>query len=194
MIRIGAVIGLLVLSASGQATLAETLSFKCEEQDAGGSAEMTAVYEGDRSGTLKLKTSFGEIELPATMETREREIEGMELKATGIRASGPAIVKMPDRASIEACIAAKTKPDQAGDEDIFSLLLESCRPAAALGKTPIQIKASVEIAMMHAESAGQPPDVEVYVKRTYLEKSAVPGGTFAIESFPPPKCALAGGR
>jgi hypothetical protein len=84
--------------------------------------------------------------------------------------------------------------DQAGDEDIFSLLLESCRPAAQLGKAPIEVKASVEIAMMHAESAGQPPDVEVYVKRTYLEKSAVPGGTFAIESFPPPKCALAGDR
>jgi hypothetical protein len=155
---------------------------------------MTAIYQGEGSGTLKLKASFGEIELPATMETRTREIEGMELEATGIRASGPAIVKMPDRASIEACIAAKTKPDQAGDEDIFSLLLESCRPAAPPGKAPIKVGVSVEIAMMHAESAGQPPDVEVYVKRTYLEKSAVPGGTFAIESFPPPKCALAGGR
>jgi hypothetical protein len=193
-IRSCALIGLLVLSTCGQTALAETLSFKCEEQDAGQPAEMTAIYEGEQSGTLKLVASFGEIELPATMGTRTREIEGMGLKATGIRASGPAIVKMPDRASIEACIAAKTKPDQAGDEDIFSLLLESCRPAAQLGKAPIEVKASVEIAMMHAESAGQPPDVEVYVKRTYLEKSAVPGGTFAIESFPPPKCALAGDR
>jgi hypothetical protein len=194
MIRSCALIGLLVLSPCGQTALAETLSFKCEELDAGAPAEMTAVYEGDSSGTLNLKGSFGEIELPATMETRTREIEGMELKATGIRASGPATVTMPDRAVIETCIAKKTKPDQAGDEDIFSLLLESCRPAAPLGKAPIEVKASVEIAMMHAESAGQPPDVEVYVKRTYLEKSGVPGGTFAIESFPPPKCALADGR
>jgi hypothetical protein len=194
MIRRGALTGLLVLSACGQAALAEILSFKCEEQDARGPAEMTAIYEGEQSGTLKLKASFGEIELPATMETRTSEIEGMELKATGIRASGLAIGRMPDRASIEACIAAKTKPDQAGDEDIFSLLLESCRPSAQLGNAPIEVKASVEIAMMHAESAGQPPDVEVYVKRTYLEKSAVPGGTFAIESFPPPKCALASGH
>lgn len=192
MIRIAAIVA-AVLWGSGAAASA-TLTFKCEEQDPGAPAEMIAVYDGEASGALKLKASFGEIELPATMETRTREIEGMELKATGIRAAGPATVTMPDRAAIEACIASKTKPDQAGDEDIFSLLLESCRPAAPLGKTPIEIKASVEIAMMHAEEAGQPPDVEVYVKRTYLEKTAVPGGTFAIESFPPPKCALADGR
>ena len=128
------------------------------------------------------------------METRTREIEGMQLKATGIRALGLATVTMPDRAAIEACIAGKTKPDQIGDTDIFALLLESCRPSAPTGKAPIEIKASVEIAMMHADSAGQPPDVEVYVKRTYLERTGVPNGTFAIESFPPPRCALADGR
>ena len=178
----------LVLLTGIHSARAETLSFTCEEQDAGKPTEMTAVYEGGQSGTLKLKASFGEIDLPATMETREREIEGMQLKATGIRAIGSATVIMPDRGAIETCIAAKTKPEQVGDEDIFSLLLESCRSEAPLSKSSIPVRASVEIAMMHAEETGQPPDVEVYVKRTYAEKSAVPGGTFAIESFPPPRC------
>jgi hypothetical protein len=194
MIRTDATAGAAILSLALltgiHSARAETLSFACEEQDAGAPAEMTAVYEGGQSGTLKLKASFGEIELPATMKTREREIEGIQLKATGIRAVGSATVIMPDRGAIETCIAAKTKPEQVGDEDIFSLLLESCRPEAPLSKSPIPVQVSVEIVMMHAEEAGQPPDVEVYVKRTYPEKSAVPGSTFAIESFPPPRCRM----
>ena len=68
-IRSCALIGLLVLSTCGQTALAETLSFKCEEQDAGQPAEITAIYESEQSGTLKLVASFGEIELPATMGT-----------------------------------------------------------------------------------------------------------------------------
>jgi hypothetical protein len=182
--------GVIALFAAGQATAGEAVMIKCEELDAGRPAEMTAVYSGEPSGTLKLKASFVEIELPATMETRESEADGMHLKATGIRAFGPATVIMPDRSAIEACIASKTEPEQVGDEDIFSLLLESCRPSAPLVANPIPVKLSVEIAIMDADDVGQEPDVEVYVKRTYLEKSDVPGGTFAIESFPPPRCAL----
>jgi len=184
---------LTAIWGSAHPALAAQLSFSCEELDAGRPAQMTLTYEGDESGTLKLNASFGEMELRATLATREAEVDGMQLKATGIRAFGPATVAMPDRAAIEACIAAKTKPNQIGDTDIFALLLESCRPAAPLAKAPVEIEASIEVAMMPAESEGQPPEVEVYIKRTYLEESDVPGGTFAIESFPPPRCTLAQG-
>src|SRR5690606_38136193 len=82
----------LALLTGIHSTRRETLCLACEEQDAGAPAEMTAVHEGGQSGTLKLKASFGGSELPATMKTRGREIEGIQLRATGIRAVGSATV------------------------------------------------------------------------------------------------------
>ena len=50
---------LAAIGACGHPAFAEPLAFKCEELDAGGPAQMTLNYEGDESGTLKLKASFG---------------------------------------------------------------------------------------------------------------------------------------
>jgi len=145
---------------------------------------MTLVYDGDASGTLKVKGAFGEMALPATRDEREGEVDGMDLRATGIRAFGAASVFMPDKAAIEACVAKKLKPEEAADEDIVSTVLGSCAAAAPIGKAPIPIKVRVEIGVF------DPPSVEVFVTRSFLEKSSLPGGTLSIESLPPPVCSL----
>ena len=168
--------------------VAETLTFKCQEKDAGVPAEMTLTYQGDASGTLRVQASFGEMSLRATKEAREGVVDGAKLKVLGIRASGAASVLMPARTELERCIAAKTKLEEAGDQDIFTLHLLACRTTVPLGGAPVPITASVEIAVV------EPPQAVVYVKRTYPEKSAVPGGQIVIELIPPPACELDGPR
>jgi hypothetical protein len=64
---------ILVLAAVAglpRAARADTLTVKCEEQGAGAPAEMTLAYEGEQSGTLKVKAAYGEMALPATKEPR----------------------------------------------------------------------------------------------------------------------------
>jgi len=58
------------------------------------------------------------------------------------------------------------------------------RAQAPLGKTPIPVKAKVEIAIV------APPVADVDVTQTFQEKSDVPRDHIAIEPFPPPKCLL----
>jgi hypothetical protein len=113
---------LVLIAAGGSPVFAATLAFKCIEKDAGEpQPEMTLLYEGDASGTLKVKASFGEMVLPATKEEREAvDADGKSYTATGIRAFGPATVLMPDKAAIETCVKAKLKPEEAQDEDIVA--------------------------------------------------------------------------
>jgi hypothetical protein len=136
---------------------------------------MSLVYEGDAKGVLKVKGPFGEMTLPATKEERE--------KAVGILASGPATVAMPDQRALEACIAARTKPGEANNIDLYTLNLLACRDKVTEG-TPISIKARVEISVLER------PMANVFMSRTYLEKSAAPKGVLSIDTVPPPACTL----
>jgi hypothetical protein len=85
---------------------------------------------------------------------------------------------MPNKVAIEACIAGKLKPEEAADEDIVATVLGSCIAAAPIGEGPIPIKASVEIGIY------DPPSVEVFFTRTFLEQSSPTGGLLTIESTP----------
>lgn len=122
---------------------AETLTINCEDKSFGKTSDLTLVYDGGSSGTLKIKGSFGEMALPASKEIRADE-SGTEV--TGIRATGPANVLMPEKAAIEACVNGKLK-----DEDIVYMAISSCAASAPIGKEPIPIKGYAEIAVM------QPP-------------------------------------
>jgi hypothetical protein len=160
---------------------AATVTLKCNAP-----SEMTLVYEGDQSGTLTVTDSSGVFSLPARMETREGDVDGTPTKATGILANGPVSTMMPDKAAIEACVKSKLSGDLLADSDVVFTTALGCSTSAPMGKEPVQVNAKVEI------SVTEPPDVYVFVTRTYVEPSSLAGGKIELSSMPPPKCALAG--
>jgi hypothetical protein len=156
---------------------AGTTTLQCEANPALNAPEMTIVYEGETQGTLTIKAPFGEMSLPATMESRQGTDEtGQPLSAHGIRAAGPATVQMPDKAAIEACVRGKLPPDQLADSDIVFVTVMSCAKEVPVGAEPIAINASAEIALA--------PLVYVGVTRTYAEPTDLAVGTIALEAYP----------
>jgi hypothetical protein len=175
---------MMAISACGGSAQAETVSIKCEASQGWQAPAMTMVYEGADTGTLTLKSEFGEMSLPATKEHREAVgDDGEKQSATGIRATGPAKVLMPDKAAAEACAKGKLTPEQSQDSDIVFTTILGCLGQVAMGQAPIDIKASAEIAIV------EPPSVSVGLKRIYLEPSTLPGGEpIAVEAYP--NCTL----
>ena len=69
---------------------------------------------------LTVTNSPGAFSLPARMETREGEVDGTPMKATGILANGPVSSIMPDKAAIESCVKSKLSGDLLEDSTSFS--------------------------------------------------------------------------
>ena len=176
---------MMAVSACGGSAKAETVSIKCEASQGWQAPAMTLVYEGSDTGTLTVKSEFGEMSLPASKELREAVgDDGKKQSATGIRAAGPAKVLMPDKAAAEACAKGKLTPEESQDKDMVFTTVLGCLGQVPMGQEPIDIKASVEIAIT------EPPSAYVGLKRTYLEPSAMPGGEpIAVEAYP--NCTLA---
>jgi hypothetical protein len=162
---------------------ADALTINCVEKSFGKTSDLTLTYEGSDSGTLTIKAPYGEMALPANKEERTDESSGA--KVTGIRASGPATVLMPDKAVIEACVKGKLKPEEAADEDIVYTVIGSCAADAPIGKEPIVIQGYAEIAIM------EPPSAYVFITRTYVESTTLAGGKIKLDTLPPPNCSLA---
>ncbi len=182
--RAAASVLLLIAAVScTTAARADTLTINCVEKSYGKTSDLVLVYEGSDSGTLTVKAPYGEMALPASKEERTDESSGA--KVTGIRASGPATVLMPDKAAIEACVTGKLKPEEAADQDIVYTVIGSCAADAPLGKEPIKIDGYAEIAIM------EPPSAYVFITRTYLESTTLAGGKIKLDTLPPPNCSLA---
>lgn len=170
------------LLAAAPAANAETLQFDCKEEqfDSSGTpagfAEMTVVYEGDDQGTLALKARMGEMKLAAT---RQRKVQ-----AIAISASGSASVVMPEKAALEACIAGKAKPGDMEDPNTVTYLVAGCQDTVPKTSAPVPVDAAVDITVL------DPPAADVFIRRTYVEKSNVPGDHIEIDSFPMPQCTL----
>jgi hypothetical protein len=168
---------LLFVSQSVAPVEAETVSIACDANPAFNAPEMTIVYEGEADGTLTVTGAFGEMSLPATKEHREGTDEkGQPISATGIRASGPATVAMPEKAAIESCVKGKLPPDQLSDSDIVFMTVMSCVGEVPPGAGPVAINASVEIALEPLVYAG--------VTRTYAEPTDLAVGTISLEAYP----------
>lgn len=174
------VFALAFVTASGRSE-AETVTLKCDAP-----AEMTIVYDGTKSGTLTVTDSSGAFSLPASMETREGEVDGTPMKATGILASGPVSTMMPDKAAIETCVKSKLSGDLLADSDVVFTTALGCSSSAPMGKEPVQVNAKIEISVV------EPPSAYVFITRTYTEPSSLAGGKIELSSMPPPQCALVG--
>lgn len=158
---------------------AKTVTLKCAAP-----LEMTLVYEGDDSGTLTVTEPSGSFSLPARMETREGEVDGTPMKATGILANGKVSSVMPDKTAIEACVKSKLSGDLLEDSDVVFSTALGCTTSAPMGKEPVEVNANVEISVV------EPPDAYVFITRTYVEPSSLAGGKIELSSMPPPQCAV----
>lgn len=176
---------LIMLGAACTQTSAATLVFKCIENGKGEpKPEFTLTYEGSDRGRLTLKSASEEMVLPATKTTKDgKNDSGETYTVTGIRASGDTMALMPDKAAIEACVKGKLKPEQLTDEDIVFITALGCAAATPLGKEPVKINAFIEIAVI------EPLSAQVFLTKTFVEPTSLPGGTLKIDSLPPPSCS-----
>jgi hypothetical protein len=161
----------LVASAGADAT---TLTFTCTSRDSGKDVPFTATYDGDARGTLTLKSADGEMDLKATYIEQDAD-------NWGINGVGPASLIMPDKAAMEACLAAKGKPGDLQDADILTVLVLGCQSTVKASATPVAISAEVEIADTDGE-------LDTFVTRKYADASPVAGGHIELASVPPPVC------
>jgi hypothetical protein len=164
---------------------AETVAIACE--DLGGTGQQAALaltYEGEAQGTLKVTGSLGEMSLPAVKGPGTVTIEDLNdgKPYFGIRAAGPASVIMPDKASVEACVAGKLTPEEAEDADSAFVTVAFCTSRAPLTAAPVAIEATVEVAFVTDQHAGPGAPLLVTIDRTSVETSPLPGGKFHVES------------
>ena len=174
-----------LLTTSASAAAAETVTVKCDGQEFGKPYQITLVYEGEDSGSMTVGGSFGEMSLPAARKQREgANTDGDTVTASEIWGSGDVSLIVPDKRAIESCVKAKLTPEQATDSDIVFSTIPSCAASAPPTAQAIPVKVYAELGIL------DPQTVFLTFKRTYLEKTDLPGGEIALESLPPPNCVV----
>lgn len=184
----GVIVALIALPASP--VLSGTVNITCAKADAmaSGGGPMTVSYDGDATGTITIASAPVNLSVPANKTVKTGTLDGKPHSVTGIVGASDGAIPMPDRAALEACAAKNIQPEFKDDADMFAVALLACVSSTPVAAAPVEANASVTIALV-PNNGGE--DVVVEIKRTYLEKSAVPGGTISIETFPG-DCALAG--
>lgn len=182
---------LIVSFASATPAIAGAIAISCEIENsmAASGGPLTLSYEGAESGTLKLRSKRINIEMPATKEVRKGTLDGKPHTVTGIRGAIESVTAMPSQQALEDCVAKNTSPEFKDDADIASVTLLTCMKTVPHAATPVKAATSVSIALVPSDEARGADDVVVEIKRTYLEKSSVPGGTISLETYPG-RCTL----
>jgi len=172
-----------VLGCASSAS-AGAITAKCQGQDGDKPYAMTMVYEGDDSGTLKISGSFGDMSFPAAKRSRQSVTAGETINATQIWGGAEVPLVMPDKGAIETCVKSKLPPEQVTDPDIVFVTIPSCAAAAPPTAQPIPVKVYAEFTFLDPET------VLPVFKRTYLEKTDLPGGTLTLELMPTSQCTI----
>lgn len=172
-----------VLGCASSAS-AGTITAKCQGQDGDKPYAMTMVYEGGDSGTLKISGSFGDMSFPAAKRSRQSVTAGVTINATQIWGGAEVPLVVPDKAAIEACVKRKLPPDQITDADVVFITIPSCAAPAPPTAQPIPVKVYAEFTFLDPET------VLPVFKRTYLEKTDLPGETLTLEIPPTAQCTI----
>ena len=180
----------VVVAMSGLSLLvspafAKTITAKCQGQDGDKPFAMTMIYEGESSGTLKISGTFGDITLPAGMRNRESILsDGEKINATQVWGGAEIAIVVPDKAAIESCLKGKLPPDQVTDADIVFITIPGCAAAAPPTAQPTSVRVYAEFTYL------DPTTVQLTFKRTYLEKTDLPGGALTLELTPMTDCTI----
>ena len=170
---------------------AAPLMITCENEDiiaVDWKAPLTVTYDGEATGTLTIQSQHIALSLPARKEVRTGQLDGKPHSVTGIVASADTSAVMPDLAALDACAQSSVQPEFKDDADMYDVAILSCLSKTKPGATPVKVAASVSVALIPGDEAGA-TDVLVEIKRTYLDKSASPGGTASFGTFPR-NCAI----
>jgi hypothetical protein len=161
-------------SSSAQADLKVVCDANAELKIAG---ESTFDFSG---GALKVTGFFGDMQLAATRTDQTSTVGGETFNVVGIKASGPANARMPEKANMESCLAKTSKPN---DPDLV-YRTNLCQQQAPLSKTPVAIDADITITISEA------PDADVYITRSFKDASPTTGKPIKVETLPPLQCKV----
>ena len=180
MNRPAILIAALLLPAQAMAatqTLNCTLEVFDKDNPSGKTVPLTFTFDRDAK-TLAVTSPWGDMSFANTM------LAGDPAGDYGVRASGPATIIMPDKAAMEACLAAKGEGEAKTDPDMLALYAQSCVQQA--GDSPAPVAASVTFEISVIENTPN-----IFFTRKYVEKSPVAGDYIELASFPLPKCTIA---
>jgi hypothetical protein len=174
-----------VLAGAVTPALAKTIAIECAPQAISAGSSIILTYEGEDTGKLVAKGSFGEMNLAARAEERQiPDIEGKTLQATVINAWGPADIALPGLADVEACVMGKLPSDQLNDSDFKEVMAAGCILALPAGGARVSIDAAFEILV---DSAGP----GAFYSVSYAAKSALGDNIVKIASYPLTNCKAA---
>jgi hypothetical protein len=156
---LASMIALAVLAVGGIAApaQAEQLAFTCPASTlllALDATDFSIAVETDAPATATLKGAFGEITLPAEVQRQEAMI--------GVHAQGEAKMAMPDKAAVDACLAARKVKDPSQFENGRNAYLElGCKRDAAMSE-PVPVNLTVDLTVIER------PDATLALSRTHL--------------------------
>lgn len=181
----------VLLALAAAPASAAPLMITCENEDfatVDWKGPLKVTYDGEATGTLTIQSQHIALTLPAKKEVRTGELDGKPHSVTGITGNADTNAVMPDLAALDACAQSAVQPEFKDDADMYAVARMSCLATTKPGAAPVKVAASVSVALVPGAKAGA-TDVVVEIKRTYLDKSASPGGAASIETFPK-NCAI----
>lgn len=136
------------------------------------------------AASLAIEGPIGPIGLPARIERPEGT--GMLL----VNAEGPALTPMPDKADVDACLAAhrKSSPDLFAGGEINDSLAMGCRLKARPTAAPVPVHMKVTMIMFSAAAVDQ-----FFVERAYAGDDEAATRLYGVASFPMWSCKVLSG-
>ena len=160
--------------------LADTIKIACQGETVTipgwGSGTMNVTYDGGNQGTLAVKGPHTDFTVPAASHKYDSPLPPLVIDA-----AGDTKTIMPDLKAVDACATAKMPPKL--EPDLYSVFAIPCLEKAPQSAAPVPIKATATLTFMRGAD-GATLDPMVQMKLTYLDKSASPDGTMAIELMP----------
>jgi hypothetical protein len=174
----------LIILCTSSLARADVLNVKCSDAQSG--QALTFSYEGSETGTLKITAPYGAAELPATSKEATNTVDNQALAIRAINAAGPATLRMPDKAQLEACIVKRRLPGEPADKDIDFMSAMACQAELPAAEAPIEVNVDVEFALINGDLQ------ELVMHRTYPGTSEVTGEALKLVTmgFGSLRCAV----
>jgi hypothetical protein len=172
---------------------AASLTIACEKEDVmvpGWAAPLTLSYPGGDSGDLAVTAEHVTFSLPAAQTVTTGVVDGAEVTATTISGSGETSSLMPDPEALMACVASSLQPEFKDDADVQFTTMLGCVPKVAMGASPIAVHASISLGIFPGSNPDA-PDVNVEIKRSYVDIKTPTGDKVTIDTYPR-NCKLVG--
>lgn len=164
------------------------ITLTCEEplvdskMQSAGVATHTVIIEPAPPASVAIRGPWGDNRLPAQLQT---SAYGGAPNAMSVRAAGPAMTPMPEKADVDACLsdARMKRPELFEGGEVNAALAQGCRLRARSTSAPVPVQLSVVMTML------EPPNVDTFfVERRYAGDDPKAAEIYGAKSFPEWKC------